>query len=69
MAPPAFPDGTIHSSRTAFCTDRTPGLHTLRRTVEFQPRETLLPPDLSARFLNDAFWRDPQRIPAGLQVV
>jgi sulfotransferase len=41
----------------------------LRRTVEFQPRETLLPPDLSARFLNDAFWRDPQRIPAGLQVV
>jgi sulfotransferase len=47
----------------------TPGLHTLRPTVEFQPRETLLPPDLSARFLNDAFWRDPQRIPAGLQVV
>jgi len=47
----------------------TPGLHTLRRAVEFKPRETLLPPDLSARFLNDAFWRDPQRIPAGLQVV
>lgn len=69
MAPPVFPDRTIHSPRTAFCTDRTPGLHTFRRTVEFQPRETLLLPALSARFLNDAFWRDPQRIPADLQVV
>ncbi|MEO6793278.1 MAG: sulfotransferase [Mycobacterium sp.] len=47
----------------------TPGLHTVRPTVTNQPRTTVLPPDLFNRFVNDAFWRDPQRIPAGLQVV
>ena len=47
----------------------TPGLHTVRGTVEAQPRETLLPPDLFNRFKNDAFWRDPQNLPAGLRVV
>jgi sulfotransferase len=47
----------------------TPGLHTVRGTVNAEPRETLLPPDLFNRFLSDAFWRDPQRIPAGLRVV
>ena len=47
----------------------TPGLHTVRGTVKAEPRETLLPPDLFNRFANDAFWRDPQRIPAGLRVV
>jgi len=47
----------------------TPGLHTVGETVKAQPRETLLPPDLFNRFVNDAFWRDPQRIPEGLRVV
>jgi sulfotransferase len=47
----------------------TPGLHTVRGTVKAEPRETLLPPDLFYRFANDAFWRDPEKIPAGLQVV
>jgi sulfotransferase len=47
----------------------TPGLHTVRGTVKAEPRETLLPPDLFNRFVNDAFWRDPQRIPEGLRVV
>jgi sulfotransferase len=47
----------------------TPGLHTVRPTVSAEPRDTLLPPDLFNRFINDAFWRDPQRIPEGLQVV
>jgi len=47
----------------------TPGLHTVRGVVKAEPRETLLPPDLFNRFVNDAFWRDPQRIPAGLRVV
>ncbi len=47
----------------------TPGLHTVRATVKADPRETLLPPELFKRFVNDAFWRDPQRIPAGLRVV
>jgi sulfotransferase len=47
----------------------TPGLHTVRGTVKAEPRETLLPPDLFNRFVRDAFWRDPQRVPAGLRVV
>lgn len=47
----------------------TPGLHTVRGQVKAEPRETLLPPDLFNRFANDAFWRDPQRVPDGLQIV
>jgi sulfotransferase len=47
----------------------TPGLHTVRGMVKAEPRETLLPPDLFNRFVNDAFWTEPQRIPAGLRVV
>lgn len=47
----------------------TPGLHTVRSTVKAESRETVLPPDLFNRFVRDAFWRDPERIPAGLQVV
>jgi sulfotransferase len=47
----------------------TPGLHTVRSLVKAEPRETLLPPDLFKRFVHDDFWRDPQKVPAGLQVV
>ncbi len=47
----------------------TPGLHTVRGTVKAEPRETLLPPDLFNRFRNDAFWHNPQNIPAGLRIV
>ena len=37
-----------------------PGLHTIRRKVEFIARDTVLPPQLFKRFANDMFWRDPQ---------
>lgn len=47
----------------------TPGLHTVRNTVSAQPRDTVLPPDLFNRFVRDAFWCDPERVPVGLQVV
>jgi len=47
----------------------TPGLHTVHSEVRAQPRETILPPDLFNRFVNDAFWRDPAAVPAGLRVV
>lgn len=47
----------------------TPGLHTVRGRVAAEPRRSLLPPDLFQRFANDAFWRDPQRIPEGLRIV
>jgi sulfotransferase len=47
----------------------TPGLHTVRGQVKAEPRASLLPPDLFNRFVNDAFWRNPQNIPEGLHVV
>ena len=34
-----------------------PGLHTIRRKVEFIARETVLPPQLFRRFDDDMFWR------------
>jgi sulfotransferase len=37
----------------------TPGLHKVRRKVEWVERETLLPPELFERFRNDMFWRQP----------
>lgn len=36
------------------------GLHTVRRKVEWIDRDTVLPPELFARFQNDMFWRQPQ---------
>ena len=36
-----------------------PGLHTIRRKVEFIARQTVLPPQLFHRFDDDMFWRAP----------
>jgi sulfotransferase len=47
----------------------TPGLHDVRPAVAAIERPTLLPPDLSQRFANDAFWRDPARHPAAVRLV
>lgn len=38
----------------------TPGLHTVKRKVEFTPRRTLLPPDLFEKYAQLSFWRDPE---------
>jgi sulfotransferase len=46
-----------------------PGLHTIRRKVEFIPRETLLPPELFQRFANDMFWRNPQANPREVRII
>jgi sulfotransferase len=35
----------------------TPGLHTVRRKVEWIDRQSVLPPELFLRFTNDMFWR------------
>jgi sulfotransferase len=37
----------------------TPGLHKVRRKVEWVERQTVLPPELFERFRNDMFWRQP----------
>lgn len=39
----------------------TPGLHTVKRKVEYTPRQTVLPPDLFQRFSNLTFWQDINR--------
>jgi sulfotransferase len=36
------------------------GLHTVRRKVSFIERQTVLPPELFARFENDAFWMNQE---------
>lgn len=39
----------------------TPGLHTVKRKVQWDPRETVLPPDLFDRLAALAFWRENHR--------
>ena len=47
----------------------TPGLHRVRRKVEWMERETVLPPDLFQRFMNDAFWRVPEANVRGVPII
>ena len=47
----------------------TPGLHTVSGSVKAEPRTTLLRPDLFNRFVNEAFWRNPETIPGEQLVV
>jgi sulfotransferase len=44
----------------------TPGLHRVGRTVRFEERASILPPDLFARFDRMAFWTDPAPSQANL---
>jgi sulfotransferase len=46
-----------------------PGLHTVRRKVEWIERETVLPPDIFQRFLNDMFWRLPEANVRGVPII
>lgn len=46
-----------------------PGLHSLRPVVAFQPRETVLPPDLFQRVAKSSFWLDPAANPRRVLVV
>jgi sulfotransferase len=47
----------------------TPGLHVVRRRAEWVERETVLPPELFARFVNDAFWRTPDAMRRGVPMI
>ncbi len=44
------------------------GLHKVRTKVEFQPRQTVLPPDLYERFNGLSFWNEPTNSRASLIV-
>ncbi len=37
----------------------TPGLHTVKRVVEWAEQRSVLPPDMAQKFLADAFWNRP----------
>jgi sulfotransferase len=47
----------------------SPGLHTVRRKVEFVERATVLPPELFRRFENDAFWMDATLNVHGVRII
>jgi sulfotransferase len=46
----------------------TQGLHKVRKKVEFQPRQTVLPPDLFAKFHQLSFWTELSNSQANLIV-
>lgn len=46
-----------------------PGLHTIRRKVEFIARQTVLPPQLFHRFDDDMFWRNPEANRHGVRII
>lgn len=59
---PSFPHDFAHVEYDVSEYDRkagTPGLHDVRKSVEFTPRKTLLPPDLVQRFQGGEFWLVP----------
>ena len=45
------------------------GLHTVRRKVEWIDRQTILPPELFGRFVNDMFWRTPNAAARNIPVL
>ena len=47
----------------------TPGLHTVRSRVSSPTRQSILPPDLAARFEQDAFWNQPGRNPRNVTII
>jgi sulfotransferase len=47
----------------------TPGLHSIRAKVSQARRQTILPPDMWARFEHDCFWQDPEQNLRGVKVV
>jgi len=47
----------------------SPGLHTVRRKVEFIDRPTILPPELFERYENDCFWMNPDLNVHGVPIV
>ncbi len=47
----------------------SPGLHTVRKKVEFVERRTVLPPELFNRFENDAFWMNADLNIHGVKVI
>lgn len=45
-----------------------PGLHTVKKKVEFKPRRSILPPDLFKKYSEMAFWQDSNGTAANIIV-
>ncbi len=46
-----------------------PGLHSVRKTVKTESRQTILPPELFNRVVGDTFWTEPVLNPKKVRVV
>ena len=46
-----------------------PGMHTVRRKVEWLDRPSILPPELFRRYENDMFWRGPDAANQPMRVI
>jgi sulfotransferase len=46
-----------------------PGLHTVRKVVEYQPRQPVIPPDLLLKFRNSHFWSNPELNTRGVTII
>ena len=47
----------------------TPGLHAVKRKVEYVERQPVIPPDLFHRVAPDSFWQDPAKNIHGVPVI
>jgi sulfotransferase len=47
----------------------TPGLHSVRPTVEYRAREPVIPPDLFTRYGQTSFWSNPELNPRGVTIL
>jgi len=46
-----------------------PGLHAVGPKVSMSKRDTILPPDLFAKYTGDAFWDAPEGLPENVRLV
>lgn len=51
-------DNVVYDARDFDVALGMPGLHDVERKVTWKERPSVLPPELFARFANDAFWRN-----------
>lgn len=72
LGEPPFPhdfDNVEYSADDFDAALGSPGLHTVRRKVTFEERTSVLPPELFERYVNDAFWMNPDLNTHGVPVI
>ena len=72
LGEPPFPhdfDNVEYSADDFDAALGSPGLHTVRRKVAFEERPSVLPPELFDRYVNDAFWMNPDLNTHGVPVI